>query len=508
MYKLIIVEDDIHTIAGIKKLISQTDFNIELVAVAHNGREGIEIIKKYNPDIIFSDIHMPFMNGFEMLESIKDFNTAPQIIMLTGFDDFTHAKLAIDANVLSYIVKPASPDEVADALKKATEACDKQRALQAKADHIEKNISVLQQQIVENLFFHSSHSEEEIDYFEQEYSIFLKNMKYCCISLDTNSQTEKLDEIIIRLNEKYNTYCSGLLRNHANILITFDSCIPDYTVYTEITELCREFSDTVFIAVGNIVKTLPEIPDSFKNSNEIIKYTFCYGFHGIISYNDFVCDMQNFITKPPSINKQALLNAISLSNIQMLYDVFYDLKAQFAALMVYDPKYMKSLFFDICNMIISSGTYSKNTEESNDLWSDIENCLSPEDVFLYCENLLLDYKKANTSKNCHAEQEIVKQMIKFIEDNYDKNVTLTSIAHQLYCSRNYLSIIFQKHVGIEFRLYLQNYRMEKAASLLRSSNYKLFEIASMVGYKDLKTFRQTFVKHYGVLPSEYQNSDE
>ena len=125
MFKIVLIDDDIHTIEGIKKHIPFNALELELVAVAYNGKEGLEAIKKHQPDIIFSDIQMPYMTGFEMLECLQELPFVPQIIMFTGFNDFDNAKHAIDANVSSYLVKPATPDEIIAALKKAIEGCNK-----------------------------------------------------------------------------------------------------------------------------------------------------------------------------------------------------------------------------------------------------------------------------------------------------------------------------------------------------------------------------------------------
>lgn len=99
MFKLILVDDDLHTIEGIKKHIPLKELEIELVATANNGKDGIEKIKEHRPDIVFSDVQMPQMSGFEMIDCMKELSISPQIIMFTGFNSLDNAKLAINANV-------------------------------------------------------------------------------------------------------------------------------------------------------------------------------------------------------------------------------------------------------------------------------------------------------------------------------------------------------------------------------------------------------------------------
>ena len=86
-------------------------------------------------------------------------------------------------------------------------------------------------------------------------------------------------------------------------------------------------------------------------------------------------------------------------------------------------------------------------------------------------------------------------------------ISLTSLSHKTYCSRNYLSTVFREKLGTDFKSYLQDFRMKKAAKLLLENQYTLSAIAEKVGYHDIKTFRKIFEKHYGMLPSEFRQNN-
>lgn len=504
MFKLLIADDDINTINGIKKLINMTNLEISPIIEAHNGAEGVSLIRKHKPDILISDIQMPFMNGFEMIDAISDMQYAPIIIMLTGFDDFSYAKRAIDANVLAYIVKPVDPNEVAISLKKAVETCKQRRNMLLKEDNIEKNIKAIKQHIIKNLFLSAKYSDNDITYFEHEYSIYLKNMVYCCICICSN---DKPDGLIDAIKEKYNVYQADTFARQTNLLITFNKDSSDKVFKDNFKKICTPFTNNMFITVGTCIRSIDEIPGSFIKASSMVKYSFCYDFAGaVLFYEDFIYELKRFNSNPPSLNKHDIVNAILSQNIYRLNESFEKIRSYFDELSIFDPGYLKSLCFEFCNLITQSEQYSKIDTNTNNLWSEIENLKCRKDVFCYCEKKLLTFKNAISGNDLSFEKDIVDNMKKYIEENYSRSITLTSLSREMYYSRNYLAIIFKKYTGMDFRTYLQEYRMSKAAQMLKASNYKynLMEIAENVGYHDLKTFRQTFVKYFGMLPSEYE----
>lgn len=119
MFKLVIVDDDKYFIDGIKKHINFSDFDIELVGSANNGKQGLELINSAEPDIVISDIDMPQMSGIEMLKEISNSYSMPLVILLTGLDSFEYAKEAVYLNAFAYLTKPVFPPEICKVLKSA-----------------------------------------------------------------------------------------------------------------------------------------------------------------------------------------------------------------------------------------------------------------------------------------------------------------------------------------------------------------------------------------------------
>ncbi len=117
MYKVVLIDDEHIIVEGLKKMIPWEKYDCTVVATASDGREGIETIKRHLPDIVFTDIRMPNLDGITMLAGIKSQFPDMQVTVLTGFRDFEYAQSAIKLGVTRFLLKPSKMDELIEALE-------------------------------------------------------------------------------------------------------------------------------------------------------------------------------------------------------------------------------------------------------------------------------------------------------------------------------------------------------------------------------------------------------
>ena len=111
MFKAVIIDDEYYIVEGLKKILDWSSYGIEIAATALDGVEGLELIKKINPDIVITDICMNNMDGLEMIEQLQQTNFCGKIIILSGYQKFEYAQRAINSKVTRYILKPINIDE-------------------------------------------------------------------------------------------------------------------------------------------------------------------------------------------------------------------------------------------------------------------------------------------------------------------------------------------------------------------------------------------------------------
>ena len=125
MYKVLIVDDEPVIVEGLRKIVDWEKYNCVVVGTASSGKEGLEMTEKYQPDILFTDIRMPGMDGLTMIAALRSEHKNMQIVILTGYRDFDYARTALNLGVFRYLVKPSKMKELDEAMESLTERLGK-----------------------------------------------------------------------------------------------------------------------------------------------------------------------------------------------------------------------------------------------------------------------------------------------------------------------------------------------------------------------------------------------
>lgn len=125
MYKVLIVDDEPVIVEGLHRIVDWEKYNCVVVGTASSGKEGLDMTEKYQPDILFTDIRMPGMDGLTMIAALRSEHRNMQIVILTGYRDFEYARTALNLGVFRYLVKPSKMKELDEAMESLTERLDK-----------------------------------------------------------------------------------------------------------------------------------------------------------------------------------------------------------------------------------------------------------------------------------------------------------------------------------------------------------------------------------------------
>lgn len=129
MYKVVIIDDEPIIVEGLSKVVKWEEYGCVLSGSAYNGKEGIALIHEKKPDIIFSDISMPGMDGLQMIASIRVELPHTMIAILTGYRDFDFAQKAINLGVSRFLLKPSKLSEIEEAVQFMVQQLDKKKEL-------------------------------------------------------------------------------------------------------------------------------------------------------------------------------------------------------------------------------------------------------------------------------------------------------------------------------------------------------------------------------------------
>ena len=124
MYTIVIADDEVELRQALIRRIDWEKVGFQVVGQAENGAEALELVEKLEPDLLLTDVRMPFMSGIELAREVREIRPTMQIAFLSGFDDFTYAQQAIQYNIISYMLKPISSVELTEELKKIKKKID------------------------------------------------------------------------------------------------------------------------------------------------------------------------------------------------------------------------------------------------------------------------------------------------------------------------------------------------------------------------------------------------
>ncbi|MCM0647326.1 response regulator transcription factor [Clostridium swellfunianum] len=514
MYKVMLVDDEILILDGLKELIDWETLGLEIVNTSLNGEEALKEFTEVNPDIVITDISMPKMNGLMLIKEIKAISDRTRFIILSGYDEFNYAKEAIRLGIENYILKPINEEELEATLKNTIEKLK----LSSKLPVLEKKkIEILKENI---LYRWVTNNISSYELKEREFVLDIKlglsfymagiiNLKKC-----DNHKTYEIYLAIKDLAEKM-LDCSVFRDLDNNIVIIYGSndyetINKDFQDMIESVETILEekYSIFYFITLGSIENGHENAHKSYQTASKIQDYLLIYGYNKIITY-DMFSSMEGFIEDSQLDAKE--FNKVFLSkdleSVETYIGKIFDnltTQARITPEGIYDIA-IKMIFLitQLSDELKLPGWDKKENVKS--LITEVLSFKTTEEIK---EVVLL---KSREFINLVNEEQssispIVQQVISHIDKHYGEELSLKTLAQKYNINPSYLGQVFNKEIGESFSDYLNKIRNEKAKELLLNTNLKVNEIAVKVGYIDTSYFYRKFRDYFGISPNTMRSS--
>lgn len=212
MYKILVVEDEEIIRKGIIYSIDYSKYNCEIVGQATDGKDGIQKIQMLKPDIVLTDITMPYISGLEMIKrTINEYKYA--CIILSGYNEFEYAQKAIEFDVVSYLLKPIDNKLLIEAIEKAKNKINlkyKQDKLEKDVDFVQRMLTFMPIELNENPTQYSITTNQIIRYIKENYNKKIDN------------------DILMEVTQKGKTYINTVFKKDTNT--TINTFINDYRI--------------------------------------------------------------------------------------------------------------------------------------------------------------------------------------------------------------------------------------------------------------------------------------
>lgn len=449
MYHILIADDESVERECIRFLIKEAGFPLE-IQEASDGEDALSLIEKESIDILFTDIQMPLVDGLALSQKAIEMNPDIKIILFSGFSEFEYAKTAISLGVQYYILKPIDPDEFKSVMHKVITDLNQ---IQKEKQNLIKSASYEKQ----HLLLLAVNGAPKV-FFPKPFPKFLEQFHQMALIQFTDDFFESYHEVF---------------QNDIRKFLSMESDYLNLTPSQGVILFHKELVDPARIGADlyNFIQNTYGLSCYIAISN-----SFC-GFKGIAeTYNDLEQQMENRFFMP---DVHVLLPDLN----RTIYDI-------------------KFIFSDLLKEL---HRYEKNTtdESLNKLIEEIYRCSDLTNVIQIIRQSMDEVIRYFQQKEGTNRKE-VEQIRQYIEKNYQKELSVERLAEQVYLTPDYLSRLFKKSTGQSLNQYIKSYRMKKAKELLQTTNRKVIDICSDVGYMNYPYFCQSFREYYGITPEKYR----
>lgn len=537
MLKVFLVEDEFVMREGIKNNIDWQAHGYEFCGEASDGELAFPMIQRIKPDIVITDIRMPFMDGLVLSRLIKKEMPWIEIIILTGYEEFEYAKEGIKIGIAQYLSKPISGDELlkeVDALAVKIEEKRQEREIKEKyMKEMEENF-VQEQKDLFSVLVTGSKSVEEILEIANKLNMDLSAIWYNIILVyvkSMNHEQEEYSNSLVEIEQKLNDLGdeSGFLVFDRNmegkaLLVRADSIDELHKIQDDYLDKMKRLIDNYehiryFAGIGIPVNRLGEIPAAFESASHAFAHRFLIKEScimngaetetgGYLQIDEF--DISN--VNPKQLDRGKIKEFLKLGDkgetIYFVEEFFKDLGTNAMKSTLFRQYIVMDIYFCAVDFL-EDLQISKDEIASFDIGAG--TLQSEEASMQYVIGVINKVIELREKKASNRYGDIVEEVVRYIEKNYsDDELSLNTLASQVNFSPNHLSMIFAQQTGNTLIKYLTEYRMNKAKELLRCSGKRSSEISAEVGYKDSHYFSYLFKKTQGMTPTQYRggrNSD-
>lgn len=531
--KVFLVEDEMVIRNGIVKSINWEKEGYRLVGEASDGELAYPMILKEKPDILLTDIKMPFMDGLELSRLVKQELPDTKILIFSGYDEFEYAKEAIRIGVTEYLLKPVSSEQLLEVMRRISKQIEQDREEREILRQYQEDMKENVERERQNFFSHVIRGEVSIGEAVKngkKYGMDLSAGFYSIILFKIFSTPEEniVSEHIWKICEKIETkvdeipYAYYFQRGIDGwvFLLTAESKEQMEERQKNLCDCLAEIMKNerkveYFGGIGKSVERIRNLGQSFRDAERIFaeRFTrqsnqFLSGFEKMDVYKDDefqIKDLGDVGKSREMIEK--FLNNGTKEELEEFMDTYFirmkEDKLQSTLMRQYIIMDIYIVIMSFCEKIDAvNHDYQQETEK---LKSTIQNMNSVSEIRSYITYMLNQAIELRDSISKKRYADIIKAAEKMISEHYmSEEISLNSVADSVGMSPSYFSSVFSKESGKTFVEFLTETRMEKAKELLMCSALKTSEIGYEVGYKDPHYFSYIFKKTQGCSPKDYR----
>ncbi len=523
--KVIIVDDE--ELAR-KMLITGTNWSalhMEIIGEAVSGQDALSMMEEQIPDILFTDIKMPYMDGMELCSIVTRRYPHIKIVITTAFKDFDYAHQCISLGVSNFLLKPINRNELLSTLLKLREQIEKEKQQWLEFDHLkeilEKNFSFLRERFLLEFCENSTRSastEKQISYYFPEgipsyiqvtlleaYSPYIGNLT----EEERLLQDMKNLEFIKNYLKDRNHIEIFADNNHHLVLLTYSSNVQVISLCEQLQRSIYQTSgNEILFGIGNHYDNFYKAETSWMEALESLKFSRYMPNQPIIVYqNDIHVQNTGWTASPTELEDIKFYVKAGLpDSVQKHLTTLYTEPAGGLISLEHARMLSMTLLSSAVNVANDIGIPLDN------MFSDYGNSflqilLEPtsQDLRSRTSAFLIRLATEIATYRTNKSKNVLWEVMQYIQSHLtDSTLSLGSVAETFHMNDSYLSRTFTKELGFSFSKYLNRLRMEHAITLINTTDLKAYQIAEAVGIPDAYYFSNCFKKYTGKSIRDYR----
>ncbi len=518
--KVFLVDDEIAIRENLRNSFPWEENGFQLLGEAPDGEMALPMIRDLNPDILLTDIRMPFMDGMELCAEVKRMMPWVGVVILSGYDDFSYAQKAIPLGVREYLLKPITAQELLSALKRVAGQIAEERRAQESMASLRRDVvsgnQFLREKLLESLFTEEGDRFEDEQLMRQMRAMGVNLAAGCYVVIDVafslkGEARARARAALSALAEATggSVFTCGMAHGARALVLGDNEQDAEERAYSfassaaHLPQLVN--CDDLRLSIGETVRDYYDIRRSMQSARHVRHTAAGQGegrrIIGVGELND----------------RTTLLNSLELSPLyeRLQYAPAEELDAvlaEYADLLGSgaEGRDLAMGYLRIAAVIAARHIVSDAGADPQDVLDEalIAEALRAEGLDTV-KALLLAAIRCRDDSGRGLGQTPVGRARAFLSRRYsDPNLMLQDVAGEVGMSQSHFSTVFAQETGITFTQYLTALRIGKAKELLSATRMRSSEIAFAVGYNDAHYFSYLFKKQTGVTPSEYRKSNK
>ena len=511
--RLLIVDDEELTRTGVIAALDWRSLGVDEILQADDGMHGLEVARKYRPEIILCDVRMPRMDGITMLREIEKTMPDSVAIFMSGYSDKEYLKAAIRLKAVNYIEKPLNPSEIREAFLAARELYRQKLHSRMGETLYSKETSF---QLARQFTVPYGPNREEIGQLADELGLcFTPDTVFTAFILQPDPETDinglPKEALFMELQEFLNRHGLQALYTEKHLQYLVFHVFGETRPAQELIAAIGRFLGTQFapfgkyaVAAGESMRGLPQAYESYASAVVTLQSCFFFPANTFLTPEILQHSASPDVPLPDSFERQfsEALTGRDARTCQVLLSQLLSCYSRNQTLL---QNQAKDFYYKLLLALEDAGRQLQLGRESGsgNIVDILESCFNVQELHAVLAGRTEDFfRRLESTVRENSTIFLIKD---YISQNYrNELLSVKDISDHVFLSTSYVCTFFKNETGQTLNQYLTQYRMEKAKQLLADPRYKITDISSKVGYSDSNYFGKSFKKYCGLSPSEYR----